>query len=159
MFYLYPFIIILNNDTKQLKSSNTALLSTVTCKLKRTVTSNVNFLAPPPPLHSIPDSRHFLMAKIFRTHKATFILYYFKAVRNAKTHFGKRGKKEKIVQCIISPSLRNDIIFLLLCDCPYVWVYISQYGVILFICFQFVQIQNLFRFLLVILEFILLFRY
>lgn len=117
------------------------------------------FSCPPPPLPSIPDSRHFLMAKIFRTHKATFILYYFKAVRNAKTHFGKRGKKEKIVQCIISPSLRNDIIFLLLCDCPYVRVYISQYGVILFICFQFVQIQNLFRFLLVILEFILLFRY
>lgn len=64
------------------------------------------------------------MAKIFITHKATCKLYCFKAVYNAKTHFGKRGKK--IVQCIISPVLRNDRIFNYLI--VHMYVYVSPYG-------------------------------
>lgn len=76
------------NDTKQFKNLNTALLSTATCKLKCTVINKVIFSFPPTqcPLTA------FFMAKV-TTHKATCKLYCFKAVYNAKTHFGKRGKK------------------------------------------------------------------
>lgn len=37
-------LLFFNNYAKQFKNSNTALLSTLTCKLKCTVISNVNFL-------------------------------------------------------------------------------------------------------------------
>lgn len=95
------------------------------------------------------------MAKIFTTHKATCKLYCFKAVYNARTHFGKRGKKKDCTVHYI-PNSKKWYSFLLF-DCPHVQVYISQYG-FMFIHFQLVQKQT-FQVLLVILEFILLFHY
>lgn len=83
----------------------------------------------PPFLPPIPNSSHFIMAKLFKTHKATCKLYCFKAVCNAKTHFGKRGKKKKDCTVHYIPISKKWYNFLWF-DCPYVWVYVSQYNMV-----------------------------
>lgn len=95
----------------------------------------MNFLFPP---HSIPTHFIFLWQKYSEHIKPLVDFIVLKQCVMLKHTLAKEEKK--IVQCVISPALRNEILLCYLI--VHIWMYLSQYGIILFIYFQLTQIQN-----------------